>query len=758
MKKLSGLKIFSALFIIVSMLAILSPTIDTKAFSGRDPWRGYFYNQLDYYGPDVFQGGITISGGTQRALVDDFINTLYWRHSRGGRDRAGAAFIYHTMVGHGPGQSVDNVDFENLRNRLYAMVDGGGWIAHEPSRYIYGQRNTYMQNNYNDVAWFTETGITYTEAYVFYSANGTPLYVIKRDCANPLGALGGIPDVSRWYINGQSYVKKNATNATRYQGMNAVTARPGEMIYWDHDLRNTGPDDMERDVTINIDRQDRSIETGEQLSFNSNPAGDRGRGRVGQLFYVNKNINHTVGQGDVGKKLCQLVSWRDGAWDDSNWYDSEYACVNVPYNYSLTPTITDNLLESIPEGENTVEVGATIPTVNNGGPTKSKNAKDAVVRFVVRNDDTKTLPAGEGITKGGSNWACDVAQEIGIRNSVSVDNTGTCKVLAGSSDEVLFPPNGKVFTLGDDDISDLDSLAIGDRICYVTMVSAYDQNTSIDTFRYSQSVCVRIAKKPKVQVWGSDVRVGDTGDTGTGNIKTSNTRRNGKLYGSWVEYDMSASGSIVSASGAGLSGSDGRPLDASYNALTFANTPPEFGHFGVMPRTTLAPEYNNMDGIPSDVTLGEGDIPAVVKTAGTVTITQDIISDDATEHTTIAGLPQHIIIAKNIIIQPEVTRVDAWLISQSEDGYISTCGAVGEMTNPFAGLTASICDRQLRITGPVIAEHLFLRRTAGSGRDDPGAPAEIINIRPDTYLWAYSKSMEISPIKTMYVRELPPRF
>ena len=114
--------------------------------------------------------------------------------------------------------------------------------------------------------------------------------------------------------------------------------------------------------------------------------------------------------------------------------------------------------------------------------------------------------------------------------------------------------------------------------------------------------------------------------------------------------------------------------------------------------------------------------------------------------------------AKNIIIQPEVTRVDAWLISQSEDGYISTCGAVGEMTNPFAGLTASICDRQLRITGPVIAEHLFLRRTAGSGRDDPGAPAEIINIRPDTYLWAYSKSMEISPIKTMYVRELPPRF
>lgn len=70
------------------------------------------------------------------------------------------------MVGHGPGQSVDNVDFENLRNRLYAMVDRGGWIAHEPSRYIYGQRNTYMQNNYNDVAWFTETGITYTEACI----------------------------------------------------------------------------------------------------------------------------------------------------------------------------------------------------------------------------------------------------------------------------------------------------------------------------------------------------------------------------------------------------------------------------------------------------------------------------------------------------------------------------------------------------------------------------------------------------------------
>lgn len=753
MKKLSGLKIFSALFIIVSMLAILSPTIDTKAFSGRDRWRGYFYNQLDYYGPDVFQGGITISGGTQRALVDDFINTLYWRHSRGGRDRAGAAFIYHTMVGHGPGQSVDNVDFENLRNRLYAMVDGGGWIAHEPSRYIYGQRNTYMQNNYNDVAWFTETGITYTEAYVFYSANGTPLYVIKRDCANPLGALGGIPDVSRWYINGQSYVKKNATNATRYQGMNAVTARPGEMIYWDHDLRNTGPNGMDRDVTIDIHRQDMDINTGRELSFNANPANNRGRGGVNQLFYVNNNINHRVTQDDVGEKLCQRVAWKDRSWNDSSWYASSHACVNVPYDYNLNPNIQDGLVESIPEGETTVPVRDTGPTIDSGGPTKSRDVTEAVIRYVVRDNDTTNIVGGDGVTSSGPNWACDVAQVIGNRNSVSID-ASTCKVITSSTDRVIFPGSTSI-SVGDDDISELHDLAIGDRICYAVMVSAYNQNVDKNTFRYSRSVCVRVAKRPKIQVWGADVRVGGEDENST--IKTSNTRRNDRLFGSWAEYGLFAPGGITSASGAGLSGSEGRTLDASYNALTFANTP-QFGYFGVMPRTTLAPEYNNMGGDNQDVVLGEGDIPAVVKTTGTVTITQNIISDDTTEHTTVAGLPQHIIIAKNIIIKPEVTRVDAWLISQSEDGYISTCDVVIDTDQPFAGLSASVCDQQLQINGPVIAEHLFLRRTAGSGRDDPGTPAEIINIRPDVYLWAYSKSMEISPIKTMYVRELPPRF
>ena len=737
----------SMIFMALAGVLIVAPP--AKAISLNTSFFSDDYYETAPDGDDVLAGGVPNYAGNKEGFIS-FIKGKLRNGGANSHDHIGAAFIVYTMLGYEPGNnkngpSSDEIaEWERRIRSPRITIDYSGNIES-------GINSMVFNDNGLDAMffWFNVSG----PALVF-KYDGRDMYYLRLACANPVGDMPGLPEVPEWYINGQSYAKLNTkSTSNRSQGVNAVTAKPGDTVYWDHDLRNTGPDDMERDVTINIDRQDRSIETGEQLSFNSNPAGDRGRGRVGQLFYVNKNINHTVGQGDVGKKLCQLVSWRDGAWDDSNWYDSEYACVNVPYNYSLTPTITDNLLESIPEGENTVEVGATIPTVNNGGPTKSKNAKDAVVRYVVRGNDTTTLPAGEGITKGGSNWACDVTQEIGSRNAVSVD-AGTCKVLADSSDSVFFLGSNSI-SLGDDDISDLDSLAIGDRICYVTMVSAYNQNTDIDTFRYSQSVCVRIAKKPKVQVWGSDVRVGETSTEG--NIITSNTRRNGKLYGSWAEYSLLAPGSIVSASGAGLSGSEGRTLDASYNALTFANTP-QFGYFGVMPRTTLAPEYSNMGGDNQDVVLGEGDIPAVVKTTGTVTITQNIISDDTTEHTTVAGLPQHIIIAKNIIIKPEVTRVDAWLISQSEDGYISTCDVVIDTDQPFAGLSASVCDQQLQINGPVIAEHLFLRRTAGSGRDDPGTPAEIINIRPDVYLWAYSKSMEISPIKTMYVRELPPRF
>ena len=148
----------------------------------------------------------------------------------------------------------------------------------------------------------------------------------------------------------------------------------------------------------------------------------------------------------------------------------------------------------------------------------------------------------------------------------------------------------------------------------------------------------------------------------------------------------------------------------------------------------------------------------------------------------IAEIPQVIIFAGNINITDNVTQLDAWLVS--EGGKIDTCSS---------GISdANSCNKTLIINGPVFANSLALNRTAGalqgmnsartltgynlpfvpmesdSSLLDPSAhniandghitPAEIFNLRADTYLWAYSQASRYTEAQTTYTRELAPRY
>ena len=148
----------------------------------------------------------------------------------------------------------------------------------------------------------------------------------------------------------------------------------------------------------------------------------------------------------------------------------------------------------------------------------------------------------------------------------------------------------------------------------------------------------------------------------------------------------------------------------------------------------------------------------VIRAQGTVTIEDNITYKNA-KSSHFAELPQLIIISEsgNIVIGENVERLDAWLIAKR--GYVSTCGAVaGHWTD---GLTASVCNKRLMVNGPVIADKIYLRRTfgeSGSGdHDHPGVPAETFNLRPDVYLYGYSRTQGAGSISTMYTKELPPR-
>jgi hypothetical protein len=152
---------------------------------------------------------------------------------------------------------------------------------------------------------------------------------------------------------------------------------------------------------------------------------------------------------------------------------------------------------------------------------------------------------------------------------------------------------------------------------------------------------------------------------------------------------------------------------------------------------------------------------------GTITISQNIEINGVFNN--IADIPQVIIMAPNIVINPNVERVDAWLITAEGNGNlwqlatgagkgeIFTCGA-GRRT--VADVSASgPCNRRLVINGPVIAgSRVHKLRTYGAGVGVESAdPAEIFNLGAEAYLWIHYRIQDNRAAHTSVIFELAPR-
>jgi hypothetical protein len=147
----------------------------------------------------------------------------------------------------------------------------------------------------------------------------------------------------------------------------------------------------------------------------------------------------------------------------------------------------------------------------------------------------------------------------------------------------------------------------------------------------------------------------------------------------------------------------------------------------------------------------------IVESTGTVVIGGDIALANG-PYTDISQIPQVMIFAPDIQIEPGVKRVDAWLLAglDSGTGTINTCRGISSV----AELDGKKCAAPLRISGPVIASRVLLHRTAGAdpGMPDSARPAEVLYLSPATYLWAYNQSANLSQAFLTYAREVAPRF
>lgn len=555
------------------------------------------------------------------------------------------------------------------------------------------------------------------------------------------------------------------------------TAAPGDMLTWKHALQNVGPGNMNNQIGINVDVQEDRVNKSHYHGYYN----VRWRGNNG-AWYNTGHLTQRVKASDAGKLLCQRIAWNPLSSSNSGWGVSKEVCANIPYNYQLRPTITTPS-DTVQEGEKVIP--NIIATIANAGPTISKPTNYAVVRFVARG---AVIPAdtGEGVVVPHNpavpgnlidDWACETARQIGQRYGSSIDS-------ASCSGKELTKHSGPQFNVGtkqldgfpkSDDVGSL-QLKAGDQLCYATTVSTYSQSVGTDTFRYAVK-CAKIAKRPKVQIWGGDVRSANQVITSRTEVLEGGVSR---VYGSWAEYGIVANRGVRSASGAGLSSGDAGRTNADVTRLTFANAgvsmPGNFTNEAFNGAVRVPPVFSVNSGVLSGVKsvaslqgnytatnlrLDGGEVAAgrriLIQASGTITITGDI-RYTAAQLSDTKDIPQLVIVAKNIIIEPQVERVDAWLMSPA-GGSISTCGA-GVSQQPAKDIDVAACSKQLRINGPVHADKLYLRRTYGGEGKAPihfGTPAEILNLRPDAYLWGHGSSFTTGAIRTMHVRELPPR-
>ena len=483
-----------------------------------------------------------------------------------------------------------------------------------------------------------------------------------------------------------------------------------------------------------------------------------------------------------GTELCRQTVIDKARYNGKTSYSSDasgFACVRVTSDattrYSLTPRVT---VDGGPIGDPGSSVSIT-PTVTNSGPSQSRPTEWEVTRML--------LPPGInlGVKENGGD-SPDAACGNYFRPAPA--SGGSCSVISRGADRVFSRINAaealQVVA------SQLDDEPIGTRFCFALSIKPPTHESSADnTWRHSKIECVKVGKRPKVQIHGGDLMVGRTfaGATAIPSlasiVSTSNTQRDGKQFGSWIEYAIAAPGAVRNTgSAAGLADGNSGVNQSNWSRLTFANSS-EFGKFGT-PKSTIpdvvsavkskynvsrAPQVSgNLQITPTmkDVRTATGDVTLAGYTFDTPGQTLVIYAPNRT--VTVAGniaygsmrltsgkdIPQLIIIANDIRINAGVERIDAWLVAQGVSGQINTCADVNN-------LSASVCEKPLVVNGPVAAKQLNLRRTAGSsGTDDGGrsAPAEVFNLRADAYLWAYSIDSDQRRALTTYTSELPPRF
>lgn len=655
-------------------------------------------------------------------------------------------------------------DMQAWNGGVNRLTGGPGSITYGPKTTGFGVRSEWGVGQYNgtlNVAGLITGDHDFCSYFRTTTDRAGATFIVSPNICFTIHVTRIYP----WSTTGESKVGVDYTPPN----VSSWTASPNQMLYWRHTISASGGTTPGLDFAIGKTGFFGANVWGDGSAANHNkPVGTTSAIGAGSSYSVGWGANrpeysaYRVMPSDGGRTLCQGISWGPTAWNNAAWTASAPACVAVPFNYNLTPSVTG------PNGVGVVggPIATVTPKVNNqlvgnaSATTDSPSVEWQLKRVEVAPGGSIPLTQQENNSAPCAHYG----------NSCTAKGSGTRTFPAGST--ALAALTGETIA---------PNTPVGTQICYTLSIRPYSQTSG--NWRHSAPVCVKVSKQPKVQVWGGDVRTRGGIETGTTVINSGGTD---KLFGSWVEYGgFSVGANDGFASGAGLNNGNTNMSAAAWNKLTFANIDnsgsSSFGRYTLDALPTITDQFigapsggafNSDLGALSSGTYAVGSVTIsasavgqtggvgksiIIVSSGTVTIAGDItytgVAGDT--FTATSQIPQVVIIARNINITGGAGRVDAWLLTSPSGGAINTCSdrPVG------AALNSTVCSNLLTVNGPVVTDHLYLRRTAGSDSvAAAGAPAEVFNLRSDAYIWAYARASQSGKAQTVYSVELPPRF
>lgn len=690
---------------------------------GRGEHNGYFTNINDDMGSPVLRR--VYDGQAIRPDVvdaDSFISFIKYTKldidnngSGDTRDKTGAAFIIHTMIGSGTSsrgrpptdaqineweQRVRYLDYNNkvnwsvnysyTINSYWQATDGGG-------------------SNPNDDAFYDENGTS--PAIVFRNMSNAVVYAIRIECANPVGtgSLGPLPNNPDYNMWGGTTVSD-------------ATPGPGDTITFRHYLENIGAN-----ATTPNTISWRVYRDATQL-FSGNAGTFAGTGTAGARKDNIQVENYVIPANTApGTQICRQIWFSPDTESGGSQYGTE-RCATVQYSFAITPILNISVNGAASTG--TAEAGDTITFnyyVQNSGDTMTQPLNCTIYGIVENGSYTKpTAPAFDN----GSRPAGYVSPVHGCPRSFPRLST------------TQLTPSENITAVANT------------TVCrtFILDPKSYTPAPTYGTGNYAWvEDCIRVVSKPYLKVFGGDVLAGSALETAPATC-TNNTnaqimswnKRDASYTGAGVQYAAMALnriGDFASAQRAGASAI--APTDLSFASTTSNAASGNFGGtFGSAPcikdyyadkPAGLPTGSSNISSlgtgqyqITGNTTLS-GNINPGQKTVlyvdGNVNITGNITYPGSW---TAGNIPFLLLIVRgNIYIAPGVTGLDGNFVAQGNGatgGVIYTC-ASGFTPPALGGTLYSTCQNKLTVNGSFTANNVEFLRTHGSLRQSTAAEA-----------------------------------